>query len=295
MPDIQGRLPMGTQPFQFALIRHVQDVARDEPTNVGVLVRSIDGTQSRLRFASPTAAVWRSVRPEMRDLVRHLEQQLGLAARGERPFGRIGFPTDSEFLLRARAEFSGHIQFSDPRGFMGDGIDSATEAIFRRYVAARRGTLRTGAAAAHPAIAPSRLRQRVLSTFKRYRLLRRGGVQQSFAVRGEHAKWTFDLGYENGALNLINSVALNSSEPSTNLSRALVFKGMVDEVRKSADKRVHGTAVTAAGDSASTGASANEAQQILRDAKIEVVPLAQLPQLINRVRDDLRPSGARRG
>jgi hypothetical protein len=199
-------------------------------------------------------------------------------------FSDLGKVTDAGFLDRARSEFVGSLQLSEPRGILAEGLKPALAEVFRTYVAEKRE-----ATAAQASLAPSRLRQQLWSAFSKGRLFRTGsketGVKKNFVVEGQHASWTFDVGYRNGALSLINSVALNSEKTETNLNRALVLQGMAQEVRK-ADTLARFAAVVSAPGSMK-GHGINEAVDILTDSNIEIVPTAEIGKLVQRVRMQL--------
>jgi hypothetical protein len=108
-------------------------------------------------------------------------------------------------------------------------------------------------------------------------------------IKGRHAPWTFDLGYKNGTLHLINSLALNAG-PGANLGRALVYKGMLQEVEAKRGDSVQGIAVVLSPKPEQRDESAStEAIAILKDAGIETYDVADVDELTSRVEKDLTP------
>lgn len=287
MANAQSNFTAMDAPFQFSIVRYLEDVLRNEPRNVGLIVRSVTDGAVRVRFTTPSAHALRSLAPDARALVATLERELERAAADGEPFGRLGAPSEEGFLDRARYEFTGHLQLTEPRGLLAPSIEDAVESLFHTYIAQPR-VLRA-AAVEHVPTAPSHMRRQLWSAFKRSHLIDSGLVEKSFTVKGEHAKWTFDIGYENGALSLIQSIALDSRDAGTNLSRALVLKGMVEEVKKeSRKKEVHSTAVASLPADTGILPSARDARDILRDAEIDVCPIQQLPRLITKIREEVK-------
>jgi hypothetical protein len=269
--------------FQYAVLRYVPNVIRDEGVNVGVVVRDLEREEFEYRFL-PRSATVRKLAPQADQLiVNNFAKQLAIAKKEERPLPVVGHPRHADFFARASGEFTGNLQFSGVRGLLADDLKSAVTKIYNTYVAEPGGPPRP---INYQAMAPYHTRARLWNAFRRKELIRRGLVEQGIRVEGKHAPWTFDLGYKNGALNLISSVALNAPTVETNLGRALVLKGMLADVRAEHD-RVHGTAVAQLPkDRRSTGAK--ESVEILQDSKIKVVEFANLNDLVEEVARELQ-------
>jgi hypothetical protein len=172
---------------------------------------------------------------------------------------------------------------TQPRGLSADSLTSALDWAYRTFVA---GAQSDGRPVNYPAMAPSQVRDRVRSAFQREHLLAPGLVSEKFVLIGRHSPWTFDLGYSNGAVHVINSIALTSRAAETNLSRALLYRGMIQEVvAESAGLR--GIAVLQTLDD-EEAPGAREAAEILKDTPIELVRFGQLTDLIKRVEHDLK-------
>src|SRR5438445_13547279 len=97
--------------LQYAVVRFVPDVVRDERINVGVIVRDSNNHEFAHRFL-PRGAALRKLAPAAdRRLVANFEHELSkLQNRGQLfPMGTlslVGHPTDPEFFDRAREEYN---------------------------------------------------------------------------------------------------------------------------------------------------------------------------------------------
>ena len=273
-----------TQRFQYAVLRYVPNVIRDEAVNVGVVVRDLEHQEFEYRFL-PRSATVRKLAPQAdQQVVTNFSKQLANAKRDDRPLPGVGHPKDAAFFVRASGEFIGNLQFGEVRGLLADDLKSAVNKIYNTHVAEPGGLPRP---INYQAMASYTTRTRLWNAFRRRELIRRGGVEQGIKVVGKHAPWTFDLGYRNGALKLISSIALNAPTVETNLGRALVFKGMLGDVRAAQDHPVHGIAVAQLPQDRKA-AGAKESVEIIQDSKIRVVEFAALNELVEEVAEELK-------
>jgi len=257
-------------------------VVRDEALNIGVIVRGVGIEFFDFRFL-PRSATIRKISPDAdQKLVKNFERQLGVAKEEGSPIGLIGHPRDPEFFDRALREFNGNLQLTEPRGLLVENVADALQQVYEMYVAEPAAGIRP---ISYQAIAPYQFRERVWSAFERSHLIRPGLVKKAITVKGRHARWTFDLGYQNGSLKIISSVALNAPTEEVNLGRALVFKGMLDDVKHEAEK-VRGTAVVQLPKS-KTLPGVKEAQEFLKDSHVAVIPSSNLEELVSAVRKEL--------
>jgi hypothetical protein len=275
--------------FQYVVVKYVPNVLRDESVNVGVLVRKIDGGDFASRFL-PRAAVVRKLWPNAdTQVVRHLERELEKTRQAqlslEAPtLGRAGSPLNSDFFTRAREEFTGNLQMTPERAVTADDLDAALQWAYDTFVAEPPTAARP---INYQALAPMQTRDRVWRAFERRDLIGPKRVQERVVIKGKHAPWTFDLAYRNGALHLINSLALNAG-PEANLGRALVYKGMLEEVEAKSSHGVQGIAVVQPPKPGQREESAStEARAILTDAGIDTYDVADVDELTTRVEQDL--------
>ena len=267
---------------QYVIVRYVPNVVRDEAVNIGVIIRGVGSSHFDFKFL-PRSATIRKISPEAdQQLVKNFERQLTLSKREDRPVGIIGHPTEPEFFVKAMREFNGNLQLTEPRGLLAADLGEALHQVYSMYVA-EQGVSRP---INYQAIAPYTTRERLWSAFDRQRLIRPGFVKKEMTVKGKHAHWTFDLGYQNGGLKLISSVALNAPTEETNLGRALVFKGMLDDVKHEVEK-VRGTAVVQLPKPNAPAPGAKGAQEFLRDSRVHVVDLSNIAEFVISVQRDL--------
>jgi hypothetical protein len=273
-----------TSTFRFAVVRYVPNVVRDEGVNVGVIVQQEDPPKFQFKFL-PRSATVRKLWPEAdQRLVTHFKEQLTFEKSGKESSLRyLAYPSDPSFFSRAREEFNGNLQLTSPRGMLGADLKWVTDALYRIYVAEPPGGPRP---INYQAIAPHRTRERLWVAFERRGLIRPGKLVKKFVLKGEHAPWTFDLGYHNGALNVINSVALNASTTETNLGRALVLKGMIEDVRMTRHD-VRGRAVIEPPKNIRSSSGFESARSIIEDAQIEIFTLQELPALVDKIDAEL--------
>lgn len=277
--------------FQYVVVRYVADVARDEAINVGVLVRTPDGSHFAHRFLGRQALTRRFRASNGRDVSRHFEARLepfttegqpALPLEARLPGGTV--PSEPDFFNRLAGEMNGLLQLTAPRAEIAGSLHEAVDWCFGRFVADH--ATQPDRTPRMPTIAPSRMRQRLINTFDRGGLLGKNLVQSGFALQGTHSRWAFDLGYLNGSTNIIQAVALTAPTAQSNLERALVLRGMLEDVKLTRPDLLC-TVVVAEEPRKSSVGGAREAGAILVDSGAEVIPLSQLPTLADHVRQAL--------
>jgi hypothetical protein len=272
---------MKTLPFQYSIVRYVESVVRDEPVNIGVIVRDQTLTEARAKFLAP-AAISRKAGPKAVPLTLGFEESL--RASDFDPIGSAAIVRAPRFFDDTRREFHGNLRLSEPGGVMAESIEQATEHVFASHVAEPRPTAQIEVSAAP--LSPSRMRGRLWSAFNRVELFAPGKAQKDYAVRGRHATWKFDVGYRNGALSLVNALAIGTDNPQTNLDRALLYTGMVSEVREESKEEIHPIAVISPPSKLDSTAYA-EAQGILTDAEIVTFALQDVRTLARQAQKEL--------
>ncbi len=280
--------------YQYVVVRYVPDLVREEGVNVGIIARDLDSSDFAFKFLPRSSTVRRLVPSADQRLVSNFEHQLSASQRwqpslfqdAEPPLGRVGHPASADFFTRARAEFNGNLQMSGVRGQLGSAMSAVVQKLYNTYVAEPSAGPRP---INYQAIAPHQMRQRLWSAFERRNLIAPGRVQRQLVLEGKHAPWTFDLGYKNGQLNLISSLALNAPAIEMNLGRALVMKGMIEEVGAKQD--VHAIAVIELPRKPEATAGVGDARGILKDAHIDTYEISNVAQLVASVEKDLRTHG----
>jgi Protein of unknown function (DUF3037) len=264
--------------YQFVVVRYVPDVVRNEGVNVGVLVRSIEGVPFDFKFLPRSATVKKLLPSADGRLVRHFETQLKAARNEEKPLSGLGYPGNPEFLDAMQNEFTGNLQVTAPRAVVAQGLPAALSLLYRQMVEEAPANARP---INYQSLAPFQTRERLWSAFEKRELVRPNGVHKALPISGKHAPWTFDLSYKNGGIHVISSLALDAAT-EVNLSRALVLKGMAEEVSATLGEQGSTTAVIK---SKSDGASIGlpDALSILDDAGINIVPFNKVGELVSMV------------
>jgi hypothetical protein len=273
---------MNTLPFQYSVVRYVENVVRDEPVNIGVIVRDQTLTEATAKFLPP-AAVSRKAGSRAVSLTLGLQQSL--RASDFDPVGSAQMLRAPHFFDDARREFHGNLRLSEPRGVLAESIEQATDRVFASHVAEPQPIASVEVSATQ--LSPSRMRGRLWSAFSRAKLFEPGKAQKEYAVRGRHATWMFDIGYRNGALSLVNALAIGTDNPQTNLDRALLYKGMVSEVREESKEKIHPIAVISPPSLKHTSGAYAEAQGILTDANIVTFALRDVQTLARQAQVEL--------
>jgi hypothetical protein len=257
--------------------------------NVGVIVRDVESGELTYRFL-PRGAVVRRLWPTAdTQIVRHFERALSRTREWQLSLnppclGRVGDPSAPEFFAKARREFTGNLQMTPERGVNAESIDAALAWAWVTFVA-------EPPAAARPInyqnLAPITTRERVWKAFDKRELIGRDLVRKQPVYEGQHAPWTFDLAYENGALHVISSLSL-AAGAQANLGRALVYKGMLADLG-ARRQDVQGIAVVQLPKpEQQDDAASHRAVGILRDAEIETYDVSAVDELAERVQDELR-------
>jgi hypothetical protein len=273
---------MNMQAFQYAIFRYVANVVRDEPVNIGVIVRDQSLSDTTAKFLS-AAAVSRKAGTKAVALTLALEENL--RASDVDPIGSAAILRTPGFFDDARREFHGNLRLSEPRGVMAEDIEQATERVFASHVAEAKSAQPVEVST--KPLSPSYIRSRLWSAFNKVDLFVPGKAAKDYRLRGRHATWTFDVGYKNGGLSLINALAIGTEDAQKNLDRALLFKGMIAEVQDENKEQIHAIAVVPPPLKHPGKNAYAEAQGILADAKIAVFGLQDVDTLVRHAQSQL--------
>lgn len=265
---------MNMQAFQYSIVRYVPNVVRDEPVNIGVIVRDQMLSDATAKFLA-AATLRRKAGAKAVALTLALEQTL--RASDFAPIGSAAILRAPGFFDEARSEFHGNLRLSEPRGVMAGDIEQATERVFASHVA--DPTPAQPVEVSTKPLSPSYMRNRLWSAFNKVDLFSPGKAAKAYPVRGRHATWTFDVGYKNGSLSLINTLAIGTEDAQRNLDRALLFKGMISEVQDESKEQILPIAVIPPPLKHPGKNAYTEAQGILADAKIAVFGLHDVDTL----------------
>src|SRR5262249_29668209 len=143
---------MSTQPFQYSIVRYVANVVRDEPVNIGVIVRDQTMRETAAKFL-PLAAVSRKGGKKAVALTVGLEDSLRASV--FESVGSAEMLRAPRFFDDARREFHGNLRLTEPRGVMAEDIEQAVERVYASHVAEPRPLLLIEATTAP--LSPSRM------------------------------------------------------------------------------------------------------------------------------------------
>lgn len=275
--------------FQYVVVKYVPNLLRDESVNVGVIARDPASGAFDFRFLSRGGVVKKIWPHADTQIVRHLTRALKETKQSqltldEPVLGRAGNPSAADFFSKARREFTGNLQLTSERAVRADDLESALQWAYTNFVAEPATSARP---INYQALAPFQTRQRLWRAFERRELVGPRRVRERVVLQGRHAPWTFDLAYKNGAQHLINSLALNAA-PEVNLGRALVFKGMLEEVSDRLSDDIKGIAVLQRPKpDAWDKLAVPRATAILKDAGVDAYGVEEIESLADRVEADL--------
>lgn len=273
--------------YKYIVLRYVPDIVRDEAVNVGILIQGLEGAPFQFRFLPRTAAIHKLDPKADETVVRKFEAQLRKAVRTKAPLDRFGSPTDLTFFERLDREFTGNLQITQVRGHVAEHPAAALNKLYTEFVAEPGAHPRP---ISYQALAPSRVRNRVWAAFNKQGLVRPGGYERFFTLEGEHAPWAFDLGLKNGHIEVINSIALSAASRETNLGRALVFRGMLEEVGK-AQHPVEVRATAVIDRSEAFAAGFEESLNIIKDTGALPIEVEKVEELARYVAEQNPPGG----
>jgi hypothetical protein len=176
------------------------------------------------------------------------------------------------------------------RAVTADDLAAALDWAYTTFVAEPKAAARP---INYQALAPAQTRERLWRTFEKRDLFGPRRVQRLPVLQGRHSPWTFDLSYKNGALHLINSLALNAA-PEANLGRALIFRGMLEEIQEKHSPDVRGIAlIQPPKPELREDAATPRALAILEDANIDTYEIDRINELADRVERDLSGTSRR--
>lgn len=259
---------------QFYLLRYVPNIVRGEFVNIGVVLH--DPAEKRLlapRLLENFARVRRLHPWADLDVLAALEKQIESEAAAQ--------PENLAALLERLQQFSNALEFTPPKAVLTPDPEAELERLYETYVAEPRYPTRLAAA-----VERSRawIRAQLNDALRRAGLLRRleRGVRvEKFTHRGD--RFRFDFGYRrNGNLGFLQTLAL---EREVDRAKVLAYTMERIQTRLAAEKR--STTCTAIVEGPPENETAELSARILAEQEIAVVPVAQLPDFTQRLRQEL--------
>jgi hypothetical protein len=271
-------MPEGTRlkPCSYFLVRYVPNLAREEFLNIGLLVHSPEEDFLDCLFTDD----WRRIKrfhPQadaelLRELQPHFEQQI-----------KEHEDKLDEFLREMQESYSNLIQVTPSRPCLLREPQAEMQALFERYVGARL-------AGPAPQDTRMRIRQRLTDALRRHGVL----DLPRFEKRIPASQWTekgdpfcFDFGYRplafegkpDGHVKLVHALSLKrDNEIAHVLANTLRYVRR----REPAELTAVVEGLPAPGDE-----TALHSQRILRDAEVELHPLAEVDAYAQTVRSEL--------
>lgn len=264
------------KPCSYFLVRYVPNLAREEFLNIGLFLHSPEEQFLDCLFTDDLRRIKR-FHPQadgelLRELQAHFEQQI------KEHEDRL-----EEFLREMQESYSNLIQVTPPRPLLLREPQAEMPGLFERYVGVRL---------AGPPLQDTRMRirQRLTDAFRHWEVL----DLPRFEKRVPASQWTekgdpfcFDFGYRplasggkpNGHVKLIHALSLKRDNEI-----AHVLANTLRYVRRREPAEL--TAVVE-GLPAPDDEAALHSQRILRDAEVELQPLAGIDAFAQSVRAEL--------
>ena len=259
--------------FEFFLLRYVPDAVRDEFVNIGLVL--MDGGAAEVRFTQD----WRRVRcldPDADiEMLQGLERELRRKLAHDAP--------DRERLLRFLNEsFSNTLQLSPVKACLAESAAQEADRLVAMYLETHR----------RPGRREMSNRQTIFGHLRDafeqagvWRLMNKQIAVAEFTHKGDPLK--LDCGYRpNGVLKMFHAVSL-----ATDLDAAKVLAFTFPQVREGmARTRGHGATLTAIveDDLARDDDAIAFALATFAGSQIAVAPVAQLPELAEQARREMR-------
>jgi len=264
------------KPCTFFLVRYVPDIVRDEGLNIGLFVYSPQDDYVDCLFTDDFRRL-RAFHPQadlklLRALPEHFAQEI--KAREKEL---------DQFIREMQESYSNLIQVTPPRAVLAADPQAELEALFGRYVGARRpATLQPDTR--------MRIKQRLKDALGRHGLLEMPRFERQIpATQWTHAgdPFTFDYGYRplqvdgrpNGHFKFIHALSLRRDNDLAHV--------LANTLRYVREKEPAELTAVVEGLPASGDKTALHSQRILEDARISLQPLAGLDAYAQSIRAEL--------
>jgi len=270
-----------TKPCSFFLVRYVPDIVRDEGLNIGLFLYSPQDEYLDCLFTEDFRRV-RALHPQadmelLHDLPQHFEQEI---KRHEKEL--------EKYIQEMQEGYSNLIQVTTPRPCLATDPQAEMQSLFTRYVGTR-------AAAALAPDTRMRIKQRLTDALRRHGVL----DHPSFERRVPAAQWTtpgdpftFDYGYRplvvegrpNGHLRLTHALSLRRDNDLAKALRWTFERAWEHEKGKGAETDL---SVVHEDLAEPIDAVALSSRAVLEDARIRLIPVAQVDGYTQSIRREL--------
>jgi hypothetical protein len=261
--------------LEFFLLRYVPDAVKDEFVNVGVVLLEPSGGFAGVEFARD----WRRLRCLDPDADLEMLQALEAELRS-----KLKDAADREALLaRLKDSLSGSLQLSPSKALEAESPAQELTRLAEMYLESPRRL----AAVREPA-ARSRILRRMQAAFEH------AGVWQMMRKKIAAAKYTrpgdplvIDCGYQpNGVVKMFHALSLQS-DPNAAKLLAFSFPQVAEGIARLDNAAAELTAVVE-NDFDRSSELVAYALDVLAQARITIATTAALPEIAERVRQELR-------
>ena len=254
--------------FSFVVARFVPDLVKNEPINVGILVRDSDTGDTDGRFIGDFRALSN----------RHPEANIGALKEVLGSFSAdVGTPEN--YLDEICRNNAYQLQFTEPRAVESDQVSDAVETLYARYVGAGRVRQRS-------TMTKTRLVGVIKTEISRAGF-RNGCVKVRPRIEGRIGHFTFDYGFQNGrVIDLMHSISFAGNARTAYRDAKALAVGFEDV--SAANDGLGCTAVMRPPDGKKDRSEFYvPAQGYLKDKKCRVVDERQVRRCLLRIREKI--------
>lgn len=252
---------------QYAVLRYVPDPARDEATNIGIVVASDDHGQFLARFLEDFTGkgLPNDVKPHLRTFRRQLEE--------EAP-GYFSATTPESHLQQLSRDLQNSIQFTQPRAVRVSDLESTVETLYEELVAPIESESQSDR------VTHNTMVQGIRDRFEDEGL--NEYMTRNVAVAGQFAHYQFDFGMEDYR-RYIHALPIDTEPESRYEERVILWEGKVRDILRRGSERGITLVVSPRTTEAEHPDRLLRAQDYLGDAGADTVDYENLDPLVGSV------------
>lgn len=264
---------------EFSLIRYVPDVVKGEFTNIGVVLREAGSTTAQVRFTRDWARVRSMDADADVELLESLESEIA-----QRLATGVDLKVNAKPVLETLEDsLSNSVQLTEMRGTLAESLSAEMEMLLRMYVEPLKAPAARRKQNGRTAIAAS-----MRDAFEQagvWRLLRKKIAASQYTQAGDPLK--LDCGYRNGLVKIFHAVSLeNDVEGAKGIAYSAA--ALREGVLKSEGVALELTAVVEAASGVSDAEQYGFGINVMEREAIRVLTVAQLGQIAETARRELR-------
>ena len=275
---------------RYVFAKYYPHPLRDEAVNIGVIGQAPSRGQIKCQFLTSYAKV-KSFDPNvdtrmLQDFAAFWNNSLGSSAlfaesESETHFGGLSTKS-SDFLDYISSQYEGVLQFSEPRASYVADFDEEIRSLYDNYV--KPTVSSQPKIISSTQLSPKVMRDRLYAQFFKRGLIKEDWVIADYPVQGTEYPLTFDLGFKNGHVRVLQSLALDDPNPDVKVNRAFLLKARVGDARD-VDPTFEAEAIVKA--PTKNDAGYRESRKILEKAEIKVYTVAELPTVVHAIEQNL--------